>query len=365
MTSSLYIHIPFCQKKCDYCNFYSVPISESKQSIEDFLQQLYADIKYQFDYFDITEVPTVYIGGGSPSVLGHKALKDLLLFVNSVLPNIPSEWTIELNPQTTNEKILQVCKRNNVNRVSIGIQSFNTESLNAVGRFCSTKEIKQSLILVKTFFGTNFSADLISGLPAQNLQDDIKKLLEYNPSHISLYDLSIEDGTPLQRKIKSGHLLMRTSEDTDSSWLKGRNLLLENGYDQYEVSAFSKPGKRSIHNVRYWQLLNWIGCGPGASGTIIDGFDQKIRLTASCNLSEYKYEKEILDKQTLIKESILMGFRYIDGPDTELFYKRFNCRIEDVIPKTLKKYKDRSMVMLFLNKFLIDCLIEVDEYFGI
>ncbi|GHT48859.1 hypothetical protein FACS1894102_2640 [Spirochaetia bacterium] len=274
MISSLYIHIPFCLKKCDYCSFFSVPIAgefpcnERNSTVEKYLSALYKDIKYQLEYFKVTDVPSVYIGGGSPSVLGYKSFSQLLDFINSVLPSAPLEWTVELNPETTQKDFLEICKNNNVNRVSIGVQSFNEDSLSVVGRMCNTKKIEDALQSVCEFFPNNFSADLISGLPHQNLCSDLEKLLKYKPSHISLYDLTVEDGTPLQKNIENGRIQIPEAEEKDEMWIKGRDLLEKSGYMQYEVSAFCKEGKESLHNLRYWQMQNWIGCGAGASGTI-------------------------------------------------------------------------------------------------
>ncbi|GMO46345.1 MAG: radical SAM family heme chaperone HemW [Termitinemataceae bacterium] len=398
MRASLYIHIPFCLQKCDYCGFYSLPLgdisprislmcehqfeSELNGTIEKFLNTLYNEIILQIEYFCITEIPTVYIGGGSPSILGCAYLKKLLCFINAILPNRPDEFTVELNPEFMNEEILSVCKENNVNRTSIGIQSFNEQSRLSVGRICSNDKIMHALNLINTYFPNKYSADIISGLPFSDTIVDIKTLLQHNPAHISLYDLTIEAGTPLEKKLMDKKIDMPAKEEAEDMWINCRTLLEQNGYGQYEVSNFCKENCRSIHNTRYWLMENWIGAGPSASGTIITNRNNNSKKTCGkrysvkSDLRQYINNKrniiiEDLNETILVKESLLMGFRYIDGPKAHLFYERFGFSIEEIIPHTIKKWRQRGLFekrgisltkdgLLLLNPFLNDCFAELE-----
>jgi oxygen-independent coproporphyrinogen-3 oxidase len=187
------------------------------------------------------------------------------------LPNSPEEFTLELNPESTEEALLEVCRNGGVSRVSLGIQSFYGPSRRGVGRV--GERLRESLGMIGEVFGEDFSADLISGLPFQDrgiLLRDIETLLAYHPGHVSLYALTLEAGTPLENLVREGRVSLPRGEDADALWLAGRDALEQGGYAQYEVSNFSLPGKASRHNIRYWVMENWLGAGPSASGTLID-----------------------------------------------------------------------------------------------
>ncbi|MDR2841590.1 MAG: radical SAM family heme chaperone HemW [Spirochaetaceae bacterium] len=388
MTASLYIHIPFCSKKCDYCDFFSIPIAvctdqigakDKEYLLDQFLLKLYQNIEYQLNFFKITNVCSVYIGGGSPSLLGIKHLSALLKFINSITKNKLQEFTIEFNPEFVTEEVLLLCKNSNVTRISIGIQTFNTSSRKKVGRIIDSDKIFNCLQLLRQFYPDNFSADLIAGLPEQDLLGDIKTLLSYKPAHISLYDLSVETNTPLHKKIISGEIVLPAPEETEATWILGRDLLEKFNYMQYEVSNFCLDEKRSSHNTRYWLMQNWIGAGPSASGTIIDdktGNGKRYTIKSSVNsfLDSQTAETiiEDLDRKTLVKESLLMGFRYIDGPSEDLFKTRFGIDIKSLLPNTINTWVNKNLFsnkktaltkegLLFLNTFLRECFTEIED----
>jgi oxygen-independent coproporphyrinogen-3 oxidase len=214
----------------------------------------------------------------------------------------------------------------------------------------------------------------MSGLPEQDektLNKDIETACSYVPGHISLYALTLEQGTSLKG--------IPSAETADKLWLAGRDALLKEGYGQYEVSNFARdPSCRCIHNIRYWQLKNWIGIGPAASGTIIEnnckgrriGYAPRIEdfLNAVKNSKVPPLVIENLDRTTALKETLLMGYRYCEGPDPALFVRRFGKPVEEVIPQTLAKWQDRAgngsmpeTIMNFLNPFLLDAFLELDN----
>jgi len=375
---SLYIHIPFCTSFCDYCDFFSITKSSfNDEYIDAFLRALINDIKKQIDIFSINEIPTVYIGGGTPSVLGEK-----IKFIFNELKKIPFfspvEFTVEANPESLNEEFLDACRDGGINRLSLGIQTFHEISRSSVNRKGDENLLKKSLALASKYFPDVLSIDLITGLPYHNekiILDDINKILDFSPSHISLYNLSVESNTILEEKIKNKNISLPNADNSDYLWLKGRDALLKAGFEHYEVSNFAKNRsnnifKRCLHNIRYWQMKSWIGAGPSASATLIDedtGTAQRFTFTEKMDQSikndeQFAFENNIekIDRITLLKESILMGFRYIDGPDEKLFKKRFNYSIEECIPQTLIRWKDKDK-MLFLNQFLIEAFEEIDK----
>ena len=372
--ASLYIHIPFCNSFCNYCDFYSVNIKNlNKDYFESFITALISDIKFQIEYFDINEIPTVYIGGGTPSVLGAKisrlfnALKELTFFS-------PEEFTVEANPESITEEFLSLCRRGGVNRLSLGVQTFHEPSRLSVNRKGNALFLESQLSLAYQYFpgaqsSADLSFDLMTGLPYQDekiIIEDINRIRAHKPSHVSLYSLTVEKNTSLAEKIKAKKIILPDSDKSDSLWLFGRDMLISEGYNHYEVSNFAQDGKQCLHNMRYWQMKNWIGAGPSASGTIInEETAQAKRFTYAQDVDAYiktplitSAQCENIDKIALLKDTILMGFRCKQGPDKELFKRRFGCSLEKCIPKTIEKWKDKD-IMLFLNSFLNDAFTEI------
>jgi oxygen-independent coproporphyrinogen-3 oxidase len=365
---SLYIHIPFCASFCDYCDFYSVKKEEvSKGYIRKFLNSLIEDIKKQIECFNIVDIPTAYIGGGTPSVLG-KDINILLDGLNKIKEFKPVEFTIEANPESLSEEFLSACREGGVNRLSLGVQTFNDKSRSAVNRIGNASLVEERLALASRYFAGSLSADLITGLPFQDEKtviDDIKRLMAYDPAHVSLYSLTVEDGTALQEKIRRKEVILPDSDTADLLWLKARDTLKNEGFNHYEVSNFAQNGKECIHNIRYWLMEGWFGTGPAASGTIINEETASAkRYTYPNNVEAYIKKPAItsavceeLDRRSLMREFLLMGYRYHKGPGEQRFAKIFGRRVEDVIPQTLERWKDRDK-MTFLNKFLEDAFDE-------
>ena len=367
---SLYIHIPFCAAFCDYCDFYSIVAENSNAVMDGFVNAVIEDVKYQFDFFNVEKIVCAYIGGGTPSLLGEKRVR-LLLGELEKLPGFePVEFTIEANPESITEKLLTACLEGGINRLSLGVQSFHEPSRLAVNRNGKTSALEENLALVSRFFPGGFSADMITGLPYQTEEivlSDIQKLLAFKPSHVSLYDLSVENGTPYERKISSGELPAPDRDKADALWLLGRNALLEAGFEHYEVSNFALPGEKCLHNMRYWLMDSWLGAGPAASGTVINEETASAgRFTFAPDAETYIKEPSVkkavyeeINKTALLRESLLMGFRCREGPDARKFKLRFGLGIEDCIPKTLSRWKNRD-IMLFLNSFLTEAFCELD-----
>jgi len=386
MTASLYIHVPFCLQKCDYCDFYSVPITPDTDSaplMDPYINAVLGDIEEQINLFNIDNIPTVYIGGGTPSVLGAERITHLLTSINALLSNMnapPLEFTVEANPESTDEAFLRACVEGGVSRISLGVQSFYEASRKAIRRQGGIRQIEDALALVARHYPLAFSADLITGLPFQTgavVSDDIRRLLSFPVAHISLYSLILEPQTPLSARAAS----LPPTDEADNLWIAGRDLLENESYRQYEVSNFCLPGKASVHNIRYWRMENWLGAGPAASGTIInDETGTAKRFTCPPDIESYiripgsrvnHAIVEELNRTDLIKETLLMGFRYCEGPDNRLFKQRFGRGIEDVIPKTIALWGERDFFqtgqelkpskqgLLFVNGFLRDAFGEL------
>ena len=389
MTASLYIHVPFCASICDYCDFYSININERNNAalMDGYVDAVLDDIEDQLNMFSVNEVPTIYIGGGTPSVLGAARMERLLAGMALLQPlrqtpgaSVPAEFTIEANPESADEAFLRVCRDGGVNRISLGIQTFHGPSRLAVHRGGDPRLLHKQVTIVTQLFPGAFSADLITGLPFQTkgiLENDIAALLACQPSHVSLYSLALEPETHLAATLPC-------PDDADNLWIAGRDMLEAAGFVQYEVSNFALPNKACAHNIRYWRMENWLGAGPAASGTLInEEAGTGRRLTYPADIVAYLAAPrprihsaciEDLSRSDLIRESLLMGFRYRAGPDVGSFRRRFGCSIEDLIPTTIDRWRGRGFFeagdnlkpsmqgLLFLNGFLRDAFAELGDF---
>jgi oxygen-independent coproporphyrinogen-3 oxidase len=189
MKASLYIHIPFCAGSCDYCDFYSIPIKPNDERIDRYIDVVSEDIIHQIDMFSVDEIPSIYIGGGTPSLLGASGISKLMKAIKPAIKNNPAEISIEANPESLSKDFLQACKDSGINRLSVGVQTFHPQSRNAVHRLGSAESALHALSLLQKHWNGNFSVDLMTGLPFQDetiIRSDIEKALSYNPSHVSL-----------------------------------------------------------------------------------------------------------------------------------------------------------------------------------
>lgn len=384
MIPSLYIHIPLCKKKCDYCDFFSV-IPENSQTQERVVKALQKELTHRCSEYNVDSWKSIYIGGGTPSLLHPDQIKKLCKSVRkSVNPEKFSstiEWTIEANPEDLTLEWLLACEESGINRISVGIQSMNDSVLKEAGRRGSTESNQKALELLYAHWHGRLSLDFIAGLPNQTkegLIQDISEICSYNPDHISLYSLTVEEGTPLERKLSHNESRIPLEDEASDMWIAGRDFLETKGYIQYEVSNFSKPGFESVHNASYWNMNNWLAIGPGGSASIFNN-NEAFRYTNKKNLSlwlndpEHSTETEILLEKDVLSETLIMGFRMIKGIDRNSFYSRFGKDILEYIGKTVHKWQRKKLVilsdehisltkngLLFLNSFLCECLQEIN-----
>ena len=384
MISSIYIHIPFCKTKCEYCDFFSVPCGNTEIS-EEYVVSLLNELEFRLKFYNIDSIFTVYIGGGTPSLLKNHQIKKIMDKIYSV--GNPVEVTMEVNPDDISEELLSCMQEVGINRISCGIQSLDDEVLHCVKRRGCAQSVWESLKLIKDKWKGVFSVDLISALPNQSEQSflsGLKKVISLQPDHVSMYALTIEESTPLGKKIESGDLVY-DYEKADDIWLLGRDLLLESGYLHYEVSNFSKEGFFCKHNLVYWDLKDYIGVGSGATGTVYS--NKSKRWTNITNIEDYisfwsKYDSESsfvdtssvelveeIDLDTQIFEFFMMGLRTLKGVAYEDFVQRFNMPFPDKFLNIFNKWHKKGLSdcekisektyyylnsegIMFLNEFL-------------
>ncbi|SJZ41500.1 oxygen-independent coproporphyrinogen-3 oxidase [Treponema berlinense] len=351
MEISLYVHVPFCRQKCDYCDFFSIPSNRASCVCPDekYVRSVLNEIRFYVKKYSVSRWKTVYIGGGTPSQLGAKLLFELVSGIKSAVSDkTADEFTVEMNPEDLAEDILDSAQKAGVDRISTGIQALDQKALDSVNRHCPLQTAISSLELLQKKWKKKLSVDFIAGLPGQTYSS-FKKQFETvfnfkNIDHISLYSLTLEENTPLYKKIESGKIKW-SQQKTDRMWILGRKILKENGFIQYEVSNFARTGAESLHNKVYWHLENYIGCGSGACGSVYGEVSE--RWTNTCSIKNYENfwldfnpESEIpesirqvekIDLQTQEFEWIIMGFRLLEGVCSEEFKKRFGKSLEERI----------------------------------
>ena len=261
----LYVHIPFCRSKCDYCDFYSLAGKEGR--MDDYQKALLAHMKETAPLTRGWQVDTVYFGGGTPSFYGEKRLREVLKTVAKRFDLAKdAEITVECNPDSVDKKVFQALRRAGVNRISLGVQSAHDCELNCLHRPHTFQQAQRAVAAAREAKIKNISLDLIYGLPGQTMDSwkaTVEHALSLIPQHLSCYGLKVEEGTPLARRVAEGEVLPDDDQQADLYlWTVGR--LARAGYPQYEISNFAKPGFESRHNLRYWFTRPYIGFGPGA-----------------------------------------------------------------------------------------------------
>ena len=335
MSKAVYIHIPFCKTICSYCDFCKVFYHDEWVSF--YLDSLEQEIK---DIYNNEEIDTLYIGGGTPSSLPLKYLEKLFTIISILQIKENAEITFECNLNDITEELLEMLKLNKVNRLSIGIQSFNTDKLNYMKRNHTFLEAKEKISFCRNFGFNNINIDFIYGFSFENkriIKKDLDQIISLEPEHISTYSLMVEEGTLLHISKRP-----RMNDDIDASiynWL--RKYLPKKGYIHYEISNFAKEGFGSKHNMHYWQNEEYYGFGLSASGYI-----DRIRYTNTKSLTkylknDYKGEKELLTKKDIMDTHLMLGFRLIKGINKKEFEDLYNVKIEDCYPiKPLLKNGD-------------------------
>lgn len=345
--AALYIHIPYCVKKCDYCDFYS---SCDLSSSESLLTQIPKQVSALSKTYSVSGFSSVYLGGGTPALVNAEHLKTLLEKLQSLNGGfLPDEVTMECNPRNVNTENLNIWAAAGINRISLGVQSFQDQFLEKAGRQSSRKAILHALeLLKKNAKSFNLNIDLIQGLPGMTKVDQLRDLdeaLHWHPDHISWYSLIMEAGTVLSENWESRNLNIKV--DNDDVWLSGCRFLEQKGYIRYEISNFCLSGKESIHNSSYWKMQPYLGCGPAAVSMLRDADGEIKRFKTKADAESYSRghivydELEVLKSSEFMKDYLLMGLRITQGIDLECFKDVFGVEITEVLPKSLKRWKEQ------------------------
>lgn len=366
MIKSCYIHIPFCKKICSYCDFCKNYYNELV--VDNYLDNLKKEISknYKNEVLD-----TLYIGGGTPSSLSKNNLNKLIYILKTFKLNQDYEYTFECNYEDINEELLDLLKNNKVNRISIGIQTFNDKFSKVLNRDINKKEMIEKINLTKKYF-SNINIDLMYALPGESINDlkmDLEIIKKLDVTHISTYALIIEDHTNLK--------LQNIKETCDDIQNKMYYLIVDylknNGYNHYELSNFAKENYESRHNLTYWNNDNYYGFGAGASGFIDNIRYDNTKSVFKYNAGITKVYEEKLSLNELMKDEVMLSLRKINGINKNVFYKKYNVLLEDAfdyknlirnnfLTETSKNvyinenelFVSNEIIIMFLNSYLLE-----------
>ena len=362
----IYVHIPFCKKKCEYCDFKSFVGKENM--IDQYMKWVNYELKsigegnrldYEKNLDDLIIVKTIYIGGGTPSILPPKYISDILNTIkdNYTIDNKNLEVTIEVNPGTVNEEKLTKYKECGINRLSIGLQATQNKVLNTLGRIHTYNDFLDTYNSARKIGFNNINVDLMIGIPGQSLetvQESIEEIIKLSPEHISTYSLIIEEGTPFFNKLAKNEITLPDEEIERQMYWMVKKKLEEAGYIHYEISNFAKKGYESKHNLACWNQEEYVGVGAAAHS-----YTNNVRYSNVCEIEEYinNYENnnetnnfifhEKQTKDSKMKEFMLLGLRKINGIQVQEFKNRFG---ENPIYLYRKE----------LNKLVNENLLEID-----
>ncbi|MCK5813958.1 MAG: oxygen-independent coproporphyrinogen III oxidase-like protein [Cocleimonas sp.] len=353
---SLYIHIPWCIKKCPYCDFNSHQINGALPE-QDYIQALLKDLEQELPAIWGRRLESVFIGGGTPSVFSAEGIDQLLSGLRALLPMRPAmEITMEANPGTFEQERFKAYRQAGINRLSIGIQSFNSTHLTALGRIHNGSEASNAAVIAKNAGFKHFNLDLMFGLPQQSTEqalDDLQQAIDCEPTHISWYQLTLEPNTLF-------HHSPPTLPNDEKVWdmqQQGQVLLKQAGFQQYEVSAYAKQSSndqhRCRHNMNYWEFGDYIGIGAGAHGKITspDGtiqryskYRQPQQYMQQVNLADARSSAQQLEISSIPFEFMLNALRLKQGIDRNLFKQRTHLDLSTITAK-LESAQQRGLIM--------------------
>ena len=356
LPQSLYLHIPFCKRRCFYCDFAITTGGEN-------LKQQYVDVLCQEIVLTVAEVPpnqplkTIFLGGGTPSLLSVKQLEQILTTITKYFAIAShAEISLEANPGTVSLETLRGYRSLGVNRISLGSQAFQQELLDVCGRGHSVAEISESVDMIQKAGFTNFSLDLISGLPHQTItdwQNSLAKAIALQPTHLSVYDLTIEEGTAFGKRYQAGEQPLPTEDHSVAMYIAAHELLPAAGYEHYEISNYAQSGFQAQHNLTYWHNQPFYGLGMGATSYInrqrIDR-PRKMReyldAIAKWQASDLGFTAPVIDDREELIDTLMQGLRLMEGLSFKTLQLNYGIELCDRALQLLHPYQAKNWVKL-------------------
>lgn len=348
----VYIHFPFCARKCHYCDFPSYQGME--QWMEPYLEALFRELLQWKEKVCDCSVKSIYLGGGTPTLFSGEQIAGVLdACFKSFNVQEDAEITIEANPGTVDPDKLSALRKAGVNRLSIGLQAWQDKHLRFLGRIHSSGDFVKSLMDAKEVGFDNINVDVMFALPHQTIEDwleTLEKVCSFDVQHISMYSLKVENGTPLHRWYEEGKFSLPTQEEDRLMYYKGKEFVSGFGFRQYEISNFAIPGRECVHNLIYWHNEEYIGCGSGAHS-----YFNNERFSNTSDVREYirainsgtqriSYREKIEEKDERF-ETIMLGLRLVEGVDKQRFKARFGRCIEYYYGEAIKKLVKQGLLI--------------------
>ena len=347
---SLYIHIPFCVRKCGYCDFLSAPADEKAR--DRYVQALLMEIeRYQGTVTADRKIKTLYIGGGTPSILSVDQLDRIMQKIKCIFNFCGDiEASMEMNPGTASKEKCRALYQMGINRLSIGLQSTNGKELKTLGRIHSYEDFLNTYAWCREAGFQNINVDLMAALPYQTVESytsGLRKIIRLAPEHISAYSLILEEGTPFYQKYNSGCYPLPDEEQERLMYRETEQILAQAGYERYEISNYAKKGYACRHNLVYWQGGDYLGLGLGSS-SYMDGvrFHNTNDFDTYVNQDAYVEDREVLSMQAKMEEFMFLGLRVMAGVSGPEFEKRFGKTMEDVYGDVLRKHEEEGLLRI-------------------
>ena len=350
MNLALYIHIPYCKQKCPYCDFNSFDDGINK----DFVPAIKEEIAIKSKNIGQYQIGSIFFGGGTPTSLPSGQITDIL---NSCFQRFSiasdCEISIEANPGTIDYQYLKILKENGFNRLSLGCQSFHDDLLKKIGRIHSSDEIYHSVSAAREAGFKNISLDLMFGLPGQTLEmweETLQNATKLKPTHLSVYNLTIEKETPFHDQLKQGKLILPSEKLQVKMYEKAIEYLSQAGYIHYEISNFAVKGFECHHNKVYWNNNEYLGFGPGAASNLKGTRSKNILSPGKYieTILEKKeiplFDKETLDQKKSMGETLMLGLRMINGINLSDFEKRFGKTLDSEFDEKIRKLHDEHLL---------------------
>ena len=364
----IYVHIPFCKQKCYYCDFKSY--ANKEELIEKYIKWLKYEIKevgegnkldYENDLDELVTVKTIYIGGGTPSYLDSKYIKEIIEEIRENFKLADKvEITIEVNPGTVNKTKLLDYINSGINRISIGLQGTDNELLKRIGRIHKYEEFLQTYNMAREVGFKNINVDLMLALPGQTiakLEKGLKQVIDLQPEHISLYSLIIEDGTKIEKMLKNNEITLPDENIERKMYWETKKVLEEAGYIHYEISNFAKEGYKSEHNWNCWSQKEYMGFGVAAHSytndvrfSNIDSIEEYIENYEQGNVTDNFVFHEKQTQSSKMKEYMMLGLRKIEGISIQEFKNKFVGNPLYIYRKELQKLVEEELIEIELDK---------------
>lgn len=353
----LYLHIPFCVRKCAYCDFLSQPGDD--KLIEDYISALCREIGEEAKDYDGRLITTVFFGGGTPSILPAGQIDRLMDRIRAAFSlQKDAEITLECNPGTLTREKLAIYKNAGINRLSMGVQSTNDRELSMLGRIHSFRDVLTNYELARNVGFSNIGMDLIFGLPQQEMKtflQSLKKVLMLRPEHLSVYGLTIEEGTRFYelyhiddetRKSGKDPMVLPSEETEREMYHQAKMLAEKNGYRRYEISNFCRPGFACRHNVGYWKRTDYLGLGLGAASLIGKKRFHKTKVLSSYLKDDFSHQEEIsMPRQEEMSEMLILGLRMDEGVSRAEFHDAFGVSLSRTWPDQIARLTEQGLLI--------------------